>query len=335
MEKKYNVQQFIKLLLMEGINLSSFKPKDKLNPFLFDEDKKMHFEIKEKLLLLAKDFWESLEMEWVDYSDVWLTGSMANYNWSHFSDIDLHLLTDYSKISKRKEIADNLFWALKDNWNNKHDINIYNFDVEMYVQDENDEVVSSGIYSVMQDKWIKMPEKKTVKLNSEEIENFVLKFEERYDKILEDYRAKRFDDIDENIEDFFNDVYEMRQRSLEDDGEFGSGNIAFKYLRRLDVLGKLKKIKNEVYDAKYGTFDKNKLQQLNTAKKKIAYSDIEGGTDSTTSKSKSKKGSRYEINGKKFSSLRQAAAKTGIPKSTIEYRIKSDDPQYKNFKRLK
>lgn len=73
----------------KNIDLSSFKVKDTLNPKIFDQNQKMHPEIRTRLLMIADDFFDTLELPWVDVTDITLTGSLANYNWSKFSDVDL------------------------------------------------------------------------------------------------------------------------------------------------------------------------------------------------------------------------------------------------------
>jgi predicted nucleotidyltransferase len=40
---------------------------------------------------IVEEFMEGLDMD-LDLKDVIVTGSIANYNWSKFSDIDLHIL---------------------------------------------------------------------------------------------------------------------------------------------------------------------------------------------------------------------------------------------------
>ena len=44
----------------KNIDLSSFKVKDTLNPKIFDQNQKMHAEIKTRLLMIADDFFDTL-----------------------------------------------------------------------------------------------------------------------------------------------------------------------------------------------------------------------------------------------------------------------------------
>ena len=38
-----------------------------------------------------------------------LTGSLANYNWSSFSDVDLHIIVDFSQIDENYELVKGFF----------------------------------------------------------------------------------------------------------------------------------------------------------------------------------------------------------------------------------
>ena len=135
--------------------LKSFEFKNELSADIFS-DGKMIPEIRENLLDIAQQFVDSLEIK-IDIEDIVLTGSISNYNWSKYSDIDLHLIVDYSKLKKDKELLERYFYLKKSIWNSTYPIKVKNFDVELYVEDINDLTVASGQYSVKDDKWIKEP----------------------------------------------------------------------------------------------------------------------------------------------------------------------------------
>ena len=67
-----------------------------LNP-KFWEKEKMDPQIRKKLLTIASDFWKSLKRD-IPVIDVQLTGSIANFNWTPESDLDVHILIDFSQI---------------------------------------------------------------------------------------------------------------------------------------------------------------------------------------------------------------------------------------------
>ena len=86
---------------MESFNkiLSSFYVQDSLNPKIWDDvdgQYTMKPEIREKLLEIAEEFVSFLGID-IFVQDVTMTGSLANYNWSEFSDVDLHIMYDFKE----------------------------------------------------------------------------------------------------------------------------------------------------------------------------------------------------------------------------------------------
>ncbi len=149
--------------------INSFVLRDSLNAKLWDGDK-LKPEIRKKLLVIAKNFFKDLELEPnVQLKDITLTGSISNYNWSKFSDVDLHLRLDFSQIDDDENFVKNYVLAKKTIWNNKHDIKIHGFPVEVYVENLGDIHVASGLYSILKDKWIVVPKKKELQIDLDDI----------------------------------------------------------------------------------------------------------------------------------------------------------------------
>ena len=119
---------------------------------------KMLDPVRDKLLIITDKFIDFLGVDFFIY-DVILTGSLANYNWSEYSDVDLHVLIDYDESDHNNALLAEFFAAKKQVWNIIHDITIKNFEVEMYVQDVKEPHISSGVYSVLNDKWVVEPQK--------------------------------------------------------------------------------------------------------------------------------------------------------------------------------
>jgi hypothetical protein len=102
--------------MMEGkkVDLSSFTPQDELNPKIWAEDGILNSRVRLRLLDIADEFVDSLDVDWVEVEDIILTGSLANYNWSvEHSDIDLHIIIDYKKVDKRVDFVREYFNSKK------------------------------------------------------------------------------------------------------------------------------------------------------------------------------------------------------------------------------
>ena len=101
--------------------LSSFKQKKSLNPEIWtldnNDEYRLRKEVRDKLLLSANDFLDFIDIDNLDcdidtrkcdIADITITGSICNYNWSKFSDIDLHILIDYEEIDENVDLVKNI-----------------------------------------------------------------------------------------------------------------------------------------------------------------------------------------------------------------------------------
>ena len=86
-------------------------------------------EVRRKLMQIAEHFVDFLKTPDLKITDITISGSNAGYNYSEYSDIDLHIVAVVNP-----EQAE-LFIAKKNNYNFVHDIKIHGIDVELYVQD--------------------------------------------------------------------------------------------------------------------------------------------------------------------------------------------------------
>jgi hypothetical protein len=119
--------------------LDSFSVKETLNPKVWENpanpDKATIIpKVRKALLKIAEEFIDYLGED-VFVEDVVLTGSLANYNWSEFSDFDLHVHVDLQQYEDDAELYKELYNLKKQIFNDKHDIKIYGYDVELYAQD--------------------------------------------------------------------------------------------------------------------------------------------------------------------------------------------------------
>ena len=241
----------------EDIDLSSFNIKTQLNP-KFWKDGRLDSRIRMRLLDIADDFIEFLGVDWVKPDDVVITGSLANYNWNkNYSDIDLHVLIDYSKVDKRTDFVDNYFYSQKKLWNEEHkDLKIFGFPIEVFVQDTNAEHTSTGVYSLDKDKWIREPERSklsTAKVNKSLIKNKVADYIDKIEKLLTIYKEAEGDyevrKVSEKAKALFDKIKSERKGGLNGkDVEITNGNIIFKSLRRLGYIEKITNLMSDTYD---------------------------------------------------------------------------------------
>jgi hypothetical protein len=235
--------------------VKSFETKDILSSEIFDRSKdgfKMKEDVRKRLLEIADDFVESFGVEFFIH-DIVLTGSLSNYNWSEFSDVDLHVLIDMSEIDGNngspilQTIIKEFFDAKKNVWNEKHDIKIKGFDVEVYVQDVEEPHISSGVYSILHDKWEIEPKRETPNIDDRKILEKGEDFAKKIDQII---NLEPNNEVLSKIESLRKKLKQFRQSGLESGGEYSYENLTFKLLRRNGYIEKLLKLKTDITDKK-------------------------------------------------------------------------------------
>ena len=152
-----------------GKMIKSHSPKKQLSRKLWENNRLLR-EVKIKLLEIANHFINYLGVD-IDIKDITMTGSLANYNYTPYSDIDLHIIVNYDELTDKEDLAKEFFNAKKSFWNSKYDILVKGIEVELYAQDETEEHASSGVYSLIEDKWLIKPKKFSNTIDKEYVKN--------------------------------------------------------------------------------------------------------------------------------------------------------------------
>lgn len=211
----------------------TFKYHDQLNQKLWI-DEKLKPEVKMKLIRIGQAWAEFANIPSNSIKDVIFVGGNANYNYTEFSDIDLHLVVDKNKLPDCPDLIDDYLRDKKQLWALTHDIKIYGHDVELYAEEEGIERPSNqGVYSVKYNKWLVKPKYQNPEFDT---------------KLLKKKTKDIMDKIDLFISGKSNDIIEMkrlkeklrqmRQAAIRKGGEFSLENLVFKELRNNGYLTK-------------------------------------------------------------------------------------------------
>lgn len=237
--------------------IKSFGSKDSLPDTIFSKENKnfkLKDEIRKKLLEISNEFLEFIGIDFFVF-DVVLTGSLANYNWSKYSDVDLHILIDLDEFGVNKvnstvhhQIVKEFFDSKKLIWNDTTNIKIKGFDVELYVQDIDEKHSSSGVYSVLNNEWVIEPQKSNPKIDDRKI----LEKGEEYAKLIDNLsdKSETGKDVNDDINKLKSKIKKFRQSGLERGGEYSYENLTFKLLRRNGYIQKLMNIKTSIRNKK-------------------------------------------------------------------------------------
>jgi len=229
-----------------------------LNKALWTDDK-LNPEVKERLLEIAQQFIDKTQGADAEIKEITFTGSLANYNYSMLSDIDLHILIDFKELNDDVGLVKDYFNAVKALWNYLHDIRIKDYEVEVYVQDAGfvgppelsqmrEEHISSGIYSLLKDEWLKIPLKNKGEIDNDSITKKADSLMDQIDRALALMGEDKFEEAYDRAIKIGNKIKKFRQAGLDTAGEYSVENLAFKTLRNNGYLKKLSDLKREAYD---------------------------------------------------------------------------------------
>jgi len=230
---------------------------DKLNPQCWDEDGNFNQRIKGKLLTIANDFFNSLELEDAEIKDIVLTGSLSNYNYNKYSDFDIHIIIDFKEVDDNIELVTMAVDNKRIIWNIKHNITIKGHDIELYIQDISDKHTASGVYSLMNNEWVKEPKHNTPEIDAQEVDDKTKNYQSLIDKLDE---LSSDDNLSmEDLDTYFNyakklkeKIHSSRKEGLDTkNGEFSVENLVFKELRNSGHFGKLIDLINLLYDKQF------------------------------------------------------------------------------------
>ena len=231
------------------IPLSSFAVKDILNSKIWQPNHQIKPKVRQKLLKIADDFIKKLDLpDSSAVKDITFTGSLANFNWSEFSDVDLHLIVEFGMVDENIDLVKEYFAAKQTNWNRSHNIKMYGHEVEIYVEQAGEPHVSTGVYSVQNNRWIVTPFRSNPRIDYETINKKAICLMTEIDKACDLFCNRMYSETISYAEKMKEKLRKFRRAGLYNGGQFSVENLTFKVLRRNGYLKKLSDLLIESYD---------------------------------------------------------------------------------------
>jgi hypothetical protein len=218
----------------------------RLNPKIW-RDEQLDPEVVGKLKDIARAFEEFVGVD-LDVIDYTITGSNANYTWTEYSDLDLHLIIPGTPTEEQRE----LFSAKKALWSEQHDITIKGLPVETYIQGEDEPHHSTGVYSIVKNTWIIEPKKVKPQIDDAAVEA-------KKDSTMRDIEAAMLSKDLEKLRIVKEKITKMRKAGLARAGEWSVENLVFKILRNLGLIDQITEKIRELEDNQLSLEQQNNL----------------------------------------------------------------------------
>jgi hypothetical protein len=198
----------------------------RLNPKIW-QDSELAPEVADKLKQIARAFEEfiGVDIKVIDYT---ITGSNANYTWTAYSDLDLHLIVPGTPSDEERE----LFSAKKALWSEQHTITIKGLPVECYVQGEDEPHHSTGVYSIVQNQWLVEPKKIKPEVDDSAVEA-------KKDGVMRAIEQALLSKDLAQLRTVKDKITQMRKSGLERAGEWSVENLLFTTLRHLGLIDQI------------------------------------------------------------------------------------------------
>ena len=245
------IKPFYEYLIEESLTLEYH---DTLNPKIWDGDE-LKSEVQARLLQIAKKWAVFAKIPDSAITDIILVGGNANYNWTKFSDLDLHVVVNRKNLANCPDLLDDYLQNKKQLWALVHDITIYDHDVELYAQDRDTPYPKKqGVYSIKNKKWIVKPKHEDVDFRGPALLAKVKQYTERIDTLISTNAE------DESFSKLKEKFKNMRSSGLKKIGEFSMENLVFKELRNRGVIDRMSKYLNSRQDEKLSLLEYTQLQ---------------------------------------------------------------------------
>mgnify|MGYP001457885867 CR=1 FL=1 len=196
---------------------------------------KLRPEVRRSLMNFAKAFADYVDLNDVAIIDVLMLGGNAGYNYTKFSDIDVHLVVDTKYIPQcDPNLIDDYYMDKKTLWELTHDVKIYGAPVEPYI--ERPGVVrkkSQGVYSVLKNYWIQEPTKFEDDFDENELIKKTRNLKNKIDTLIKSEKPEALKSIVKKLR-------VARSSSLDKFGEYGFENLVFKELRNSGYIDKVR-----------------------------------------------------------------------------------------------
>jgi len=243
---KYHLNTILSEITPEDVVFDPNIVKSQLCPLLWS-DLELNDEVHQRLLDIGQRFSKFIGVE--NPEDILFTGSLCNFNYHENSDIDIHVLVDFSKYGDPERMRD-FYSSKKFAFNEfRNGTRIKGFQVECYAQDlpSREPHHPSGLYSLLQKQWIIKPQRVDPNIDEQKVRKLLSVFINAINQLstIQDNQSQ----LERAIE-LKNNLVLIRRKSVRALGEYSPGNLCYKELRKQGFIDHLFDIIRQSLDRK-------------------------------------------------------------------------------------
>jgi len=255
---------------IQSIDEDSFRVyNDTLCPALWNESLQLEPSVRSGLMKVVEDFYEKTGFK-APIIDVYLMGSIANYNWTPDSDADIHIIINYDQLQMPKETTKEVVRTVASQWNSEHEVTVKGHKVEINLQNVKEQKPHvTGIYSLKYGQWNRQPVHQNVQINNMLVQTKYKAMKKYVEAVINSGDRDAMKQAKKYIDAF-------RQYGLDTIGELSVENLVFKALRTKGLLTQLKNSIVQVYDKEMTVREVN-YKNINQAHPNVDKFDFETG----------------------------------------------------------
>lgn len=215
--------------LVDGIQL-----RDKLEPLFWKDGTrgKLDPDVRKSLLGMARVFIKGMKLKDAPVKDIIFAGSLTGYLYHARSGLDIHVNVDASALGIQSKYLQGSLFNKSKSWSEGRRLSVRGREVQLLMLDpsvtgEN----SKGVYSLLNDRWLRKPERPAKPINSVRIYMRTLKLVRKFQETITAYK-KNPDGTDCNVLDAFTKALKKERRiGFQTVGEYAEANLVYKALR--------------------------------------------------------------------------------------------------------
>lgn len=246
-----------------GVGMFGFKYHSNLAPHVWDSRTKINPLVRQSLMMIAGEFVRylgdvvKLPISPSDIQDALVHGSIANYYWDKYSDIDLRIVADLSRLRQMLDGTDvtAITNSLKHTWKRTFWFSLYGRSVDLSIVDINDGFDSTHktvgpSYSLVNDCWVDTP----IRLSADELRRMRRVAYVKKRAIMRQCRTMlRQKMLPEYIDTYLVNLQKIRAQSMyaQYKQPITSMTMAFKMVRNTGILRQLRRLSKEQRSRKF------------------------------------------------------------------------------------